>query len=77
MRSTFGRPFAQASRARLSCQRHQSTTPIPSAAIKTKTIIRAEASIHAAAGTQNAMMIPRRHLPRKHMNTCGKGAERQ
>ena len=48
--------------ARLSCQCHQSTTPIASAAIEINATIRAEASIHAAAGTQSAMMIPRRHI---------------
>ena len=55
-------PFAQVFLARLSCQCHQSTTPTPRAAIEISATIRAEASIHAAAGTQSAMMTPRRQI---------------
>src|SRR5579859_7176100 len=55
-------PFAQVFWARLPCQCHQSTAPIASAAIEIKATIRAEASIHAAAGTLNAMMSPRRQI---------------
>ena len=42
------------------CQYHQNTMPIASTAAAINTTIRADASIHAAAGTQSAMMNPRR-----------------
>src|SRR5579872_816230 len=54
--------FAQLFWARLSCQCHQSTMPIASAAIEIKATIRADASIQAATGTQSAMMIPSRQI---------------